>query len=53
MGYIPVSDKNYQDEIIEVSILPSLDSIEEILEKVYRYNTWANKKIKQTMNKIL
>ena len=34
MGYIPVSDKKYEDEIFEVSILPKLDDMEVILEKV-------------------
>ena len=53
MGYIPVSDKKYEDEIFEVSILPKLDDMEVILEKVYRYNSWARKTIKETMNRIL
>ena len=53
MGYIPVSDKKYEDEIIEVSILPNLDDMEVMLEKVYKYNSWAKEIVKETIERIL
>ena len=53
MGYIPVSDKKYIDELIDVSILPNTDNIETLLEKVNRYNTYADKEAKVSINKIL
>ena len=38
-GYIPVSDRIYKDELIDVSILPELDSLEETVRKVDEFNT--------------